>query len=267
MVLTPYVRNRNTLPKNFKALYQHFEEWTRDWDGANLAYEYHFWRHQAYDVGGISLARVLNGDIKFYKSHKINGTIQDGTQRGFFPTGLAFYTYARTLYDVSLSAEEIAEEYFLAAFGEDWRLFYDYLERLGDAFGHDYFSGTRNRNSNHSEWYDPEQVKSLEKVKDIVAEGRALIASHYNSDYRVRTVSVRLLEFHALYAELVAKAMIAKAQGNDDESIRLMQEASDECGKYELAFERWYDHYNIFAYLQRIAQAKTLLNRNDVESA
>lgn len=61
--------------------------------------------------------------------------------------------------------------------------------------------------------------------------------------------------------------MIAKAQGNDDESIRLMQEASDECGKYELAFERWYDHYNIFAYLQRIAQAKTLLNRNDVESA
>ena len=264
--LKPYVRNNNTLPKNFKALYQHFEEWTRDWNGANLAYEYHFWRHQIYDVGGISLARVINGDIKFYKSHKINGTIQDGSQRSYFPTGLVFYTYARTLFDISLSPEEIAEEYFSCAFGDDWRDFYNYLERLGNAFSHSYFSGDRNHGTSRTEWYSPEQVPSLQTVKDIVSEGRELIKAHYNSDYRVRTVSVRLLEFHALYAELVAKAMIEKAQGNDDAAEALMTEARIECGKYEVQFERWYDHYNTFSFLDRLAKSKTVTGSNDVAS-
>ena len=129
--------------------------------GANLAYEYHFWHHQMRDVGGISIARVINGDIKFYKSHKINGVIEDGSQRSYFPTGLAFYTYARTLYDVSLSAEEIAEEYFSAAFGEDWREFYDYLSKITEAFGHDFLSGDYNRkiDRNRAPWYAPEKLE------------------------------------------------------------------------------------------------------------
>ena len=260
-----YVRNNNVLPKDFKVLYSQFEDWTKDWNGANLAYEYHFWRHIIFDVGGINLARVINGDIKFYKSHKINGTIQDGTQRGYFPTGLVFYTYARTLYDVSLSAEEIAEEYFSAAFGEDWREFYNYLEKLTNAFGHDYLSGDKVRKYNRehkgkaprSEWYYPEQVASLEKVHEITAEGRKLIESHYNSDVRVRTVSVRLLEFHARYADMFADAIKAKAVGNDEEAIKLFDEMMVECGKREIEFERWYDHCLIFNYLSSLAKSKS----------
>jgi hypothetical protein len=132
--VVPYVRNNNVLPKTFDHIYQHFKNWTKDWDGANITYEYHFWRHQVYDVGGISISDIINKDIKFYKSHNINGSIEDGSQRSFFPTGLAFYTYARTLFDVSLSYEEIEEEYFSCAFGKDWRAFRDYLSALGEAF-------------------------------------------------------------------------------------------------------------------------------------
>ena len=205
--ITPYVRNKNTLPTNFDELFAHFKNWTKDWHGANLAYEYHFWIRQINDVGGISQSRVINEDIKFYKSQNINGVIEDGSQRCFFPTGLAFYTYARTLYDVNLSLEEIAEEYFSCAFGEDWREFYDYLDKLGRAFGHDYFSGDRNRGTGKSDFYSPEQVPSLKTVREITKEGRKLIAEHYNSDFRVRTVSVRLLEFHALYAEMLSDAL------------------------------------------------------------
>ena len=46
--VAPYVRNKNTLPNNFEELFYHFKNWTKDWNGANLAYEYHFWRHQVF---------------------------------------------------------------------------------------------------------------------------------------------------------------------------------------------------------------------------
>ncbi len=255
--ITPYVRNKTVLPNNFEELFHHFNNWTKDWNGANIAYEYHFWRHQIYDVGGTSLARVVNEDVQFYKNHKINGVIQDGSQRSFFPTGLVFYTYARTLYDTSLTAEEIAEEYFSCAFGEDWRKFYDYLDSLGCAVGHDYFSGDRNRNTDRSEWYAPEQIESLESAKEIIKEGRALIEAHYNSPYRIRTASVRMLEFHARYTELLIEALIKKADGNDEEAYNIFVDMRAECGKSEIAFERWYDHGNIFAFLERLFKSKT----------
>ncbi len=256
--ITPFVRNKNSLPTNFEELYACLEEWMKAGETPRIAYEYHFWRHQAHDAAGISLAKVINGDIKSYLDYNISGVIEDGSQRSFFPTGLAFYTYGRTLFDASLTADEIIEEYFSAAFGDDWRMFYDYLDKLGRAFGHDYLSGDRFRHSDdRSEWYAPEHVESLNEVGKILALGRELIKSHYNSDVRVRTVSVRLLEFHALYAELLAEVFKKKAVGDDDGAYKLYEELLLECGKYELAFERYFDPA-IYGYaLYRILKTKT----------
>ena len=273
--ITPYVRNNNVLPNNFKELFCHFKNWTKDWNGANLAYEYHFWRHMIYDVSGTSLAKVINGDIKFYKENKINGVIEDGSQRSFFPTGFLFYTYARSLYDVSLTEEEIREDYFKTAFGEDWRLFYDYLDRLGKAFDHEYLSGDAYRKKGASKQYaplesvlyDPSRVEALKSVREITKEGRALIAEHYNSDYRLRTVSVRLLEFHALYADLLSDALIEKAKGNDEAAMELKEKLRVEVGKYELQFERWYDQGLYFYAIGRMFKAVTMKeDANDIAS-
>ena len=198
----------------------------------------------------------------------INGVIEDGSQRSFFPTGYHFYTYARTLYDTSLSIDEIKEDYFSHAFGEDWKKFYDYLSKLTEAFGHDYLSGDLYRKTGKSKQYAPtesvlfapERVEKLRSVHEITKEGRALIAEHYNSDYRVRTVSVRLLEFHALYADLFADALIEKAQGNDDKADELYENFKAEVGKHELAFERWYDQCLFFYALNRMFKARTQLS-------
>ena len=95
-------------PKSPEALFSMLDVWRKGWQGANISYEYHFWRAQYYDFGGIAISKVINDDIKCYKKMNVHGLIEDGSQRSFFPTGLAFYTYARTLYDGSLSAEDIA---------------------------------------------------------------------------------------------------------------------------------------------------------------
>ena len=240
--ISPYVRNKNDERKETDELFWHFRDWSREWNGANLSYEYHFWRHFYHDVGGISLSKIINEDIKFYGKNNIHGVIEDGSQRSFFPTGLAFYTYARTLFDSSVDFESVAEDYFYTAFGEDWRKFYNYLERLGEAFGHKFMAGEDNYGTGRSPWYKPEKLSDLQHVADILRDGRKLISEHYNSEYRLRTVSVRLLEFHARYAELLAETMMHKVVGNDEEAIRAFDKLMLECGARELEFERWYDH-------------------------
>ena len=198
-------------------------------------------------------ARLISEDVKLYKNNGVNGIIQDGSQRAFFPNGLRFYTYARTLYDTSLSYEEIEEEYLSAAYGEDWQRFRDYLVRLEDALPYDFFSRDEaaKRPMGH---YDPEMAKRIATIPEITKEGRALIEAHYNSDYRVQTVLIRMLEKHAIFCDLISDWMAAKARGEIDLAERLLDKARVECGKFELQLERYFDHglyFSEYTHCQR----------------
>ena len=253
---TPYVRNKLKMPPTLEGNFSYFNKWREGFSGTSIAYEYHFWRHQYYDVAGTELARRVNEDVKAYKLFNILGVIEDGSQRSFFPSGLAFYTYARTLFDTSLSAEEIAEDYLSHIYGEDWKEFYDYLEKLGKAFNFSYMEGEMGIDERRTPHYNPDHLKSLEEVAAIVKEGRELIKSHYNSDVRVRTVASRILEMHADYVLLIAEAFKKKAVGEDEEAERLFNTARIEAGKREIEFEPYYDHTLAFYSFAPISRSR-----------
>ena len=238
----PFKLNKLELPKNLEEFFALFEEWQKMWKGDSISFEYHFWRAMWMDISHIGIAKRLSEDVKVYKQYGINGIIEDGSQRCFFPTGLALYVYARTLYDDTLSYEEIAEDYFSCAFGEDWKEFYDYLDELGRTFDHGYMCGQKNKKAGVSGFYNPDKVADFKRVPEITARGMELIKSHYNSDYRVRTVSVRLLEYHAEFASLLAEAMIPKCQGDDAGAWAKYEILKDKMGAHEQAIEMYYDH-------------------------
>ena len=82
-------------------------------------------------------------------------------------------------------------------------------------------------------------VPRIEKLKDITKELRALIKDNYNSDYRVRTVSVRLLEVYCEYVDrfsdmLKRLAMGEKCDAEHDRIIELLVKWEDE---YETYFD------------------------------
>jgi len=258
--LTPYVRNKTTATSSFAQLFTFFRRWTDGWSGSNICYEYHFWRHMVYDLGGISLAGVISEDLKRYHKNNVHGVIEDGSQRAFFPTGLAFYTYARTLYDVSLSFEEIAEEYMSCAFGEDWRSFFAYLKKLGEALPYEFASGEKNRRVGRTDWFDPDMADRICRVHAITEEGRQLIRGHYDSEHRIQTRAVRLLEFHALHADMLADFYREKAVGDDDAARRILDAMKERCGKYEAEFGREYDHCMHYFFLDIIANRRTDMN-------
>ncbi len=250
----PFVLNKMALPSSLAEYLAYFKEWRKFWHGSAFAYEYHFWWHFVSDVGGIRLAERVSEDIRVFEEHKINGIVEDGTQRAFFPTGLVFYTYARTLFDTSLSANELAEEYLSCAFGEDWREFYDYLSEVSDLFDVRYMEGKLSADDSICPFYNPEIAERLKRSEALLAKGERLVKSHYNSDYRVRTVSVRLLERHIEYCRSLAEALSFKAVGDDESAIAVLNSFRDGFGKYEAEIELYYDHNLHFNRIRRIIE-------------
>ena len=238
----PYVRNKLKMPPSLEAYFAHFNEWKKTWSGANISFEYHFWRAMWKDVTGLNIAKRLHEDVRVYKKYGIDGILEDGSQRCFFPTGLALYVYAGAMFDSSLSYEAIVKDYFTTAFGDAWRKFYTYLEKLDILFNYQYMVGRKSANEKVGRYYNPDIAKQLEKVELVVDEGIELIKEYYNSDRRVGTVSVRLLEYHAEYCKLLAKCYIEKAKGNDDAAKAALEHLSERMGRHEVAIEKYYDH-------------------------
>ena len=52
------------MPRNLEEYFAYFADWKKaGWKGANISYEYHFWRHQYHDISGIELSKVINNDV------------------------------------------------------------------------------------------------------------------------------------------------------------------------------------------------------------
>ena len=257
----PFDLNNNKMPRNLKENFAYYDIWRKSFGGASLSYEYHFWFHQYFDPSMLKGPRIINDDIKLYKTHDVNGIIEDGSQRSFFPNGFAFYTYARTLFDCTLSYDEILEDYFSHAYGADWRKFRDYLAELGEVLDFRYLEGKKSADPEIGIYYAPDEVKLLEKVPEVCARGLSLIRDHYNSDVRVETVSVRLLELHAEFCTALIPALIEKAKGNDDAAKELYDEWRIEFGKREAQFQPFFDHTLIIYGFDRVFKHETSLSK------
>ena len=246
----PYVRNKLTMPKDLAEYLSYFEDWKQSWQGANVCFDYHFWVHMHYDISGLTISKRLFEDIKLYRERGLDGIIQCGTQRSFFPNGFLFFVHARALFDSDVSFEELTEDYFSHAYGEDWREFYGYLSSLSDALPFNFFTRARY----HENIRNDERAAELDKFPALVGRGRELIARHYNMPYRVQTVSIRVLEYYSRYAELVAAIAAAKARGLSDEAERRFNLFVREYSALE-------PHIKAYADLsQNIATVKQLLS-------
>lgn len=239
--IAPYRRNDNEFPPDLASSLDYLDEWRKKWSGSVIAFEYHFWRHHYYSISGIMQARLLNDDVKLYKNNGLDGVIACGTQRCFFPSGLQFYSYARTLFDTSLSYETIEEDYLSHALGENWREFRDYFVKLEEALPFEYFSRDEaaKREDGH---YSPEMSERIEKIREITKDGRALISSYPSSGYIVHITMAELLLRHADLCDLISDWMAAKAKGEIEKAAKLYHVARVQFGKYEKELERYFDH-------------------------
>ena len=255
--LAPYVRNKNVYPPTIDENLVAFKKWGRAFTGDAMVFEYHMWRHQYLDVGNMRLANIMYNDVCGYRAHGFMGINENSSVRSFFPTGFLFYVYARAMFDLSVSFEDLKRDYFTTAFGEDGLAVADYLERLGEAIGFEYLEGMRSDAPEDNLYYAPSHVDSLKSAKAVIQEGRELIEKNYNMPMRAQTYSYRLLEMHADYADMLTDVFIAKAAGDDDEADRRYKAMMEEMGRREIYFESCYDHGLLFYTFATVMNKRT----------
>ena len=113
---------------------------------------------------------------------------------------------------------------------------------LEELFDHKYMRGEKSADIKVSKFYNPEKASDFGRVREVTDRGLELIREHYNSENRVRTVSTRLLEYHAEYTNILAEAMAYKCVGKDKEADEKIDELMDKMGAHEQKIEMYYDH-------------------------
>ena len=249
--MVPYVRNKLPIIGSLQEFMLYVEEWKKVWKGDIFAFEYHFWKHHQYDLSGLEIAARLYEDAKDYLDSGISGIMQCGSQRGFCPNGFAFYTHARTQFDLSVSLDSLAEHYYSVAYGEDWREFYDALKSFSDAVPYEYLAQP-NAEKRPRVYHYPEMKPRIDSLIPLADKLLELIHSHYNSDYRVRTVMVRLLEYYCEYIKLLSVALGYKAIGENAKAREAYEQIEAYLGRREVEFEGYDDHLQKTGFIMRL---------------
>lgn len=207
-----------------------------------IAYEYHFWKHQFYAPGVLSFAKRLYEDVHSYKANGINGMIEDGSQRAFFPNGLNYYVYAATLFDNSVDFDALVQDYFTHAYGAAGESVLEFLRKIDAHMPQEYLESRHSMNRDRCKYYRPEMEDTLLAVKGITEQFQQTLAQYKNMPMRVQTVAVRLMDKYAEYCRGLAGALAIKCLGKDAEAKEAALAFQKEFGKYEVALERYYDH-------------------------
>ncbi len=133
-----YKRNQITLPTNLEENQAFLCEWQKQFVGDSFVYDYPLGRAHYGDFGYVHISQIISQDIK--KLHKLGlqGYISCQELRVMHPNGLPNYVMGRTLFDENLSFDTLLEEYYSAAYGEDWRMVREYLEGISKLCSCDY---------------------------------------------------------------------------------------------------------------------------------
>lgn len=238
-----YVRNQWQIPISAEENAAHLLEWQKSWHGPCFSYEYHYWVHLFRDPGMMYISRRIYEDIVSMKTIGIDGIVEDGSQRAFFPNGFAIYIYAETLLNRDCDYDAVKEDYFRHVYGEAYPEVMQCLQEISDLFDYGYMEGEKSEDIQKGSYYAPSRTKQLEKVKEVTGRERALAKAHLSMPTRAQTVSMRLLLRHAEYCERYADMMIRKAGGDDEGAREAWKTFCEEFGRYEFEMERYYDHY------------------------
>jgi hypothetical protein len=209
--LPPFVLNRNERISDVRALSASLRQWQEKCPSDALAFEYHLTWYHYFDPGQFALSRVMAEDIRRMPALALRGVVSCQVVRCYFPTAFAVTVHARCLWNDRAQVEDLAKEYFSAAFGEDGPLCARYMERLSELF----VPGKFYRYVPEKDPLpDPASAASLALIPAEIEAFKPVVERNLKTANPVHALSWRLVFVHMELARLLAECLRAKAEGN-----------------------------------------------------
>jgi len=215
--LEPYRRNENVFKYSLPKAVAMFKKWKEEQNIKDvMLFDYHLmWDHH-YDPGYYEVAKILQKDMASLDKIGLDGMISCQLQRIAFPTNLPMYCMGKTLWNKNETFEDIAKEYYLAAYGEYADAVEEYMSTLSKLFVPEVLRGEKP--------YDAkEMTEKYEQAKQVVKE----FENNYILKLKENSKLWKYLFHHAQIVKIYADVYIARFNGNEDECKAKAQEIYD----------------------------------------
>ncbi|MBE6739321.1 MAG: DUF4838 domain-containing protein [Ruminococcaceae bacterium] len=204
--LPEYQRNKEFLRCGDAPNVAYLLEWRKIFDGKDaFNFDYHLmWKHHD-DPGSVNIARLLHKDMVALCKLGLDGMMSCQLLRSAFPTGLSQYAMAAALWNKSRSFEEVADEYFSAAFEDAPNEVYKYLQEISDLF-------RLIRSRGQGEEFKKEAILNCNKVKDNIKA----FTKEFIDRYKDNAKDWHYLAVHAVLTDILADIYIAAFKGDKE---------------------------------------------------
>ena len=126
------------------------------------------------------------------------------------PNALPNYVMGRTLFDTSISFEELAREYFSAAYGDDWEKVYSYLTDISSFCSCDYLNGKGSR-------INPDTARNMELLLARIYSFEPVLEQHKNTS-SAENLFWKQLDYHKEYSLQLGKALLLLSKGETEDA-------------------------------------------------
>ncbi|MCX7746735.1 MAG: DUF4838 domain-containing protein [Clostridia bacterium] len=219
--LSPYERNQLKFPTSVDENLAFLNEWKKMFTGDGFDFDYHFmWDHYN-DPGYYSIAELLSEDIKNLKKIGLNGYMSCQVQRAFFPTGLGMVVMGKTLWNDKTNFNDLADDYFVGAFGEEGALCKEYLKSISDLFDPPFIRGEKKGEGQ-------KVLEKLAQIPHVISRFQPVIERNLKRDNLCWATSWNYLWVHSKLCILLAEMITLRIRENKEKT----QLKWDEVKKY-----------------------------------
>jgi hypothetical protein len=239
--LPTFERNKLKFPRDPAANLGFLKAWQKLFPGEGFDFDYHFmWDHHR-DAGQYAMAEVLHQDVQRLRDIGLDGFVSCQNQRVFFPTGLGMTALGRTLWNRDTTFDQIASDYFAAAFGKGAEEARAYLAACSELIDPRLIRGEASDAQKQAAQFQ------LGKVPDLVKQFAPVVDRGLADPSPARATSWRILQLHGEFAQLLAVAMARKLAGDDAKEAAWA--LFEWCREHELDLQPWFD---LFEFQQTI---------------
>ena len=235
--LPPYERNHISLPTSLTENMAYLKAWQAIFSGDSFIYDYPLGRAHYGDLGYIHISRIIHEDITKIKSMGLNGYISCQELRCALPNALPNYVMGYSLFDPSVSFEKLADEYYSAAYGKEWKAVLSYLSDLSSLCSCDYFNGKGDR-------INPEITANMESLIERIHIFEETI-SHHEDSSEMTSLFWKQLDYHHSYSLQLGKALLLLSQGDAEGAQLIWRSFQNWVCENELSYQSCLDVYRI----------------------
>ena len=195
--------NQLKFPQDIETNLAFLKDWQKMASCDGFVYDYPLGRAHYGDPAYVGISRIIYKDLQFNHQLGLNGINSCQELRACFPNALPNYVMGRTSMDLSPSFEEIAAEYYEAAYGPTGLKLLPLMEKVSSLFSANYAMQNGPR-------VNPELCERVSQAPAVLDEIRALLEEHEPSQYAVQEHMWSelgfFLEYTRIYAEILALA-------------------------------------------------------------